>query len=358
MFILFGLFLTPELFARATYLLNAPQVLYDYHYYTILTVLMLLIFVSMFRSLWKPGQPRKFNTAQFASAVVVAALCAGLAYNVKFDALRGLRRDRNFYGVLTIWEMDGERLLLHGQIKHGAQSLSNPKEPSAYFAPDSGIGQLLRVTLACASPCARRIGILGMGVGTLAAYGLPGDTLRFYEINPQVIAYSEARNPYFTYLRDAAAKIEVVEGDGRLALERELAANGPQRFDALVMDAFNGDAVPIHLLTREAFALYLSHLRSDSSVLAVHISNKMLDLAPIMVAQARENRLHLVRVHRFSSNRSQSDWVFFSRDPKALSGLQSRSPLPPPDNAVFWTDDYSNLFRVLRHPTAPSPRKP
>ena len=345
--ILIGLFTTPELFARMTYLLDAPRVLYEYHYYQILGFLFLLLFISLFSSLRKPRRPRRFNTAQFASIVVVTALCVGLAYNIKMETIHGPRRDRNFYGVLTIHEADGVRSLFHGMILHGRQSLSNPKEPSGYFAPGSGIGELLSETLVCAPPCSRRIGIIGMGVGTLAAYGRPGDTVRFYEINPQVIDYSEGSHPYFTYLRDAAAKIEVVEGDGRLALERELATSGPQRFDVLVMDAFSGDAVPVHLLTREAFALYLEHLRGQSSVLAVHITNKMLDLAPIMVAQARENHLYLVRAHRRASNGSESDWVFFSRDPQVLSGLRSKAS-PLPERAVLWTDDYSNLFRVLR----------
>jgi hypothetical protein len=192
-----------------------------------------------------------------------------------------------------------------------------------------------------------------MGVGTLAAYGQAGDTIRFYEINPQVLAYSQGDSPYFTYLRDSAAKTKVVLGDGRLSLERELKLEGPQKFDVLVLDAFNGDSPPVHLLTDEAFSLYLNHLRGPDSVLAFNITNRWLDLAPVLLAHAKRHKMYIIRLWKPQATQldGTSDWVLLSRNLKVLTipaFADHVARMPSAKMALLWTDDYSNLFRVLR----------
>jgi hypothetical protein len=192
-----------------------------------------------------------------------------------------------------------------------------------------------------------------MGVGTIAAYGRAGEVMRYYEINAQVIEYSLGPNAYFTFIRDSAAKVEVVPGDARLSLEHELKEHGPQEYDVLVVDAFNSDSIPVHLLTQEAFQVYLAHLRSADSVLAFHVSNRVLDLRPVLAGLATRNHLAYVRLHKDNSMKIEevSDWVLMARNPDVLRrpAFQGHvAPMPPPGKAVLWTDDYSTLFRVLK----------
>ncbi len=192
-----------------------------------------------------------------------------------------------------------------------------------------------------------------MGVGTLAAYGRPGDTFRFYELNPQVIAYSTGTKPYFTYIRDSWAKVDIVPGDARLSLEREFSETGSQNFDALVIDAFSSDAIPLHLLTQEALEIYLEHLRGPDSVLAFHISNRMLDLSPVLAALGERNHLTTVRLRKRRSTNlgERSDWILLARNPRALAldaFHDHLDTMPSPDPKLVWTDDCSNLFSVLR----------
>src|SRR5262249_43725650 len=221
------------------------------------------------------------------------------------------------------------------------------------YGPHSGIGLFLAAQPPCLPPCSRLYGIVGMGVGTLAAYGDPGTRIRFYEINPQLMDYSLSQSPYFTFLRHSPAKIEIVLGDGRLSLEEELNEHGPQKFDLLVLDAFNSDSIPIHLLTEEAFQLYLRHLRGPDSVLAFNISNKSLDLSPVLLSHARRNNLFIVRLNKPQGPGVDdvSNWILMSASRRSLDlpGFQGHiAALPPPDQALRWTDDYSNLFEVLR----------
>ena len=355
MIILLGLALVPDFLSRYITLAVVPEMMYRAHYYPILTALALVTAVVFFTTRNKPHKARRFNLAQLAAVAVLAALCAALYICVAFDKSREIRRDRNFYSALQIQK--GPELnsleLRHGQISHGFQSRLRPKEPTLYFARTSGIGRLLGAD-GCLQPCPRRIGIIGLGAGTLAAYGRSGDTMRFYELNPQVIAYSEGTDPYFTFLRDSSAKIETVLGDARLSLEREFAEKGPQNFDVLVIDAFSSDAIPAHLLTSEALDVYLKHLRGPNSVLAFHISNKVLDLRYVLAALAAQKQLAVVRLNKRDSDNAaeRSDWVMLARNPQALqlnSFASLIAPMPQPDDRMLWTDDYSNLFRVLLH---------
>jgi hypothetical protein len=252
---------------------------------------------------------------------------------------------RNFFGVKRVFDKDGYRILRHGRIVHGKQSLDPARrsEPTGYFARDTGIGLLL-AGYPRASPL--RVGVVGLGVGTLAAYGQPGDYYRFYEIDPDVMALSGKEALQFTFVRDSRAKVDVVSGDARLALERELGQGGSQRFDVLVLDAFSSDSIPMHLLTRQAFRIYLGHLRGPDSVLAVQITNRFLDLTPVLAGLADDAGLALVQMKN-----AGADWVLLCRRPAMLRlpSLQGQAhPLALDRPPRLWTDDFSNLFQVLK----------
>jgi len=190
-----------------------------------------------------------------------------------------------------------------------------------------------------------RVGAVGLGVGTLATYAEPGHTLRFYEINPHV---ERLANRYFSFLADCVGRVETIIGDARLMLERE----GPQDFHVLVLDAFSGDAVPAHLLTREAFAVYLRHLRAEG-VLAVNITNRHLDLAPVVLGLAAHYRLASKRVYTEPDSaglRYRADWMLLARDERALDAIQAAAPPAEREARAprLWTDHHSDLFGILR----------
>jgi hypothetical protein len=188
--------------------------------------------------------------------------------------------------------------------------------------------------------------VIGLGAGTLAAYGKPGDTFRFYEINPQVIAVA---NGWFTFLKQSPAKSEVVLGDARLSLDSE----PQQQFDVLAVDAFSGDAIPVHLLTKEAFAIYFRHLKPDG-ILAVHTSNTYLNLAPVvkLLAEDADYPTRLIASQEDAPKLiSSADWVLithnqdFLNKPETFAGNEI---INVPPNLRLWTDDYNNLFEILR----------
>jgi spermidine synthase len=281
--------------------------------------------------------------------VTAAAAYEGLKYHE--DALV---TERGFYGVLRVKEYGtpGEpshlRRLVHGTIMHGEQYLHEERRRfiTTYYQETSGIGLAIRSKQE-RGPV--RVGVIGLGTGTLAAYGRPGDVYRFYDIDPRVVDIAQEQ---FTYLSDSAADIEVALGDARLTLERE----PPQEFDVLAVDAFSSDAIPVHLITREALAVYLRHVRPDG-VVAFHVSNRFLDLIPVVARLARENAAHAVLVtddpdDEDDSLRSRTDWVLVSRDPQALR----RQPIvaggardvPERPRLRTWTDDYSNLIQILK----------
>jgi spermidine synthase len=255
---------------------------------------------------------------------------------------------RNFFGVtrVVVLEHGGDHrhlVLYHGSTIHGMQYLSDTSRthPTSYYGPESGAGLVL------SEPGeGRRIGVIGLGAGVLASYGRAGDLLRFYEIDPNMI---EVAGRYFDFMRRSAAVIETVPGDARISLSGE----GSQHFDVLVVDAFSGDAIPMHLLTLEAFQLYLRHLRHDG-VLIVHISNRYLDLAPAVWKIADE--LHLERaLIRAPSNHnmlaSASVYALLARSAERLdsAAIRSRDEGASLDGrrVGLWTDDYSNLLAAL-----------
>jgi spermidine synthase len=196
------------------------------------------------------------------------------------------------------------------------------------------------------------VGVLGLGIGTLAAYGQTGDVFRFYEINPAVVRIAEGLGGTFTYLEDCPGRVEVVLGDARISLEKELERGERQQFDLLVLDTFNSDAIPVHLLTREAFEVYLQHLQPDG-ILALHISNRYLNLRPVAWGLADYFHLaaSLIETGGDGERRSPSSWMLATRNTDFLNRPPITSHSTPRQDAPFgtrlWTDDYSNLFQLL-----------
>ena len=302
----------------------------------------------------------RWATAQHAlrvlaplAALATTLVCAHFLRSYVHNAQkRNVYAARNFYGVLRVVQSapDGDpsavRRLLHGVIIHGEQRM-DPERRSAlmsYYGKTSGLG--LAVTKAQPGP--RRVGVLGLGIGTIAAYGRPGDTYRLYEINPQVL---EAASRYFYYLSGSAARIETVLGDARLVLERE----APQKFDVLAIDAFSGDSIPIHLLTREALAIYLRHIKPDGAVV-FNVTNRYVDVAPVIQQLAKDAGYQALLISDdaeddVSDDLFQSDWVIVSNSPRLLADpdvTQRQTPIKPLPGLRIWTDDFSNLFQILK----------
>ncbi len=286
---------------------------------------------------------------------LVTGMAAGFAYSLAretWDSFAYARLlARNFYGSLVVYDNQMPRpkgpvrVLRNGAIDHGEQFLQaeNRRYATTYYGRNSGVGRALAALM---EQGAVNVGVVGLGAGTLAAYGRPGDRYAFYEINPNVVRIAETQ---FTFLRDCPAAHEIVEGDARLALERE----ATRRFDLLALDAFSGDSIPVHLLTRQAFRLYWRHLKADG-VLAVHVSNKYLALAPIVALAAAEEGKQAEMVS-YGGNEvdeeSSSDWVLVTSRSGFFDAPEMRRAAEAVDGIEglrMWTDDYSGLWRILR----------
>jgi hypothetical protein len=297
-----------------------------------------------------------FNSVLLLSALGISGVRA--YQQIHADLTNDLSIQRNFYGVvrvrslLTYDETRKVYALIHGVTVHGFQMIS-PEErdvPTAYYASTSG------GALALLNHPARghgmRVGVLGLGIGTLAAYGEPGDVFRFYEINPLVIRLAEGEGGYFSFLSDSRASVEVVPGDARLSLESELAAGQAHDYDVLVLDVFSSDSIPVHLLDEEAFALYLQRLRPDG-ILVAHISNRHLDLMPVVWTLAQHFDLHLAFIDDPGDGNitTRSLWSLMARDPSLLANPAIASRATPMEDYAphirMWTDDYSNLLQIL-----------
>jgi hypothetical protein len=323
--------------------LIAPRVFTGIHEFPV------SLFLVAALALWMNRQ--EGATARFLWLTVSAAMLVALVAEV-----RGFRKDavimtRSFYGSLRVVQsIRGGveiRSLYHGIVQHGAQYMEPEKrrEPTMYFGPQSGAGLVLR--FCCEGP--KRVGIIGLGAGTLAAYGKPGDTFQFYEINPQVIDLAKSQ---FTFLSDSKASIGIVTGDARLSLEREMGERETAPlYDVFLADAFSGDAIPVHLLTKEAFTLYLKHLK-PSGILAIHVSNQYLDLAPVVAQLASANGMIARLVHNPRDEAhlyAQNDWVVMTRDAELIPEIAaSAKPIELRPGLRLWTDDYNNLLQVFR----------
>jgi hypothetical protein len=294
-------------------------------------------------------------------AVALMMLSVVLRAQMRAVVARSAVVTRGFFGVLEVDEEfrgDPEHhafLLRHGRIVHGCQFAEAAKRriPTAYYGKGSGVAlALLDHPRRLAGPVALplRIGVAGLGVGTVAAYGRPGDLFRFYEINPDVVRLADGGGP-FTFLRDSPAHVEIVLGDARMSLERER----DQRFDVLIVDAFSSGAIPVHLLTREAFAVYLRHLAVPDGVLAVDVSNRTLDLRPVVRRLARHFGLAAVEVAKKGSPDGPtwgSLWVLLTRNVSLLAAPGIGEPHARWEGASvdfpLWTDDHSSLLPLLK----------
>ncbi len=266
-------------------------------------------------------------------------------------------RVRSYFGVYTVRNTPGPnggvRELDHGTTVHGIQLRGSPERertPTTYYAAGSGVGQAMQAAPALYGPQAR-IGVVGLGTGTLSCYAKPGQHWRFYEIDPAVVRIARDTGQ-FTYLSRCLPKSEIRMGDARIAL----AHDAPDSLDLLALDAFSSDSVPMHLMTREAFATY-GRVLSRNGLLLVHISNRFIDLEPVIAAAAREGGWTAVELkYRPSSllvdRASASDWVALSRDPRAIAALRSGDPewvpLVPRKGFTAWTDDYSTILPLLK----------
>jgi hypothetical protein len=295
---------------------------------------------------WQSGWQQRLLWTAATISMLVLSIWLNIAYQ------RGTTvAVRNFYAALRVkqnFDFHGAvlRTLTNGTIQHGTQVFGTDaqrKTPTSYYALDSGVGLALRY---CCQGQARNIGVIGLGAGTVAAYGQPGDRIRFYEINPAVAPI--ARN-VFTYIRESGAQVTIVEGDARTSLARE----APQNFNVLVVDAFSGDAIPLHLLTSEAIALYRRHL-APGGILAFHISNQHVDLEPAIALLAQSAGMQSVRVSSMANDdRGEfgAYWVLVTDNSAFLAQPQVAAAARPAvlkPGLRLWTDDYSSLLPLLR----------
>jgi hypothetical protein len=267
--------------------------------------------------------------------------------------------ERNFYGVVRVKEVFPDDPIwqgfemVHGITIHGLQFIQPDKrlQPTAYFSEMGGVGMMILNHPKYGH--GMRVGVVGEGIGTLAAYGQPGDVYRFYELDPIVVDLAQGKGGYFSYLKDSKAQVTTVYGDGRISLERELAQNGSDQFDLLAMDAFSSDSVPVHLLTREAFDVYLKHLAPDG-ILVVNISNRNIDLKPVLWQQAKFFNLKMIVIQSEGDGKriftSKFALLAHSADAFQNPAIASKATSMEGYQTTIpqWTDDFSNLFQILQ----------
>ena len=295
---------------------------------------------------WRTGWPLRLLWGAASIMMFVLVIWLHIAYQ------RGtIVSVRNFYGTLRVKENFGYpgaklRTLTNGTIQHGTQIFATDalrKTPTTYYAEDSGIGLALRF---CCQGHPRTIGVIGLGAGTIAAYGRPGDRIRFYEINPAVAPIAQNT---FTYIRESGAQVEIAPGDARGSLARE----APQEFDVLAVDAFSGDAIPLHLLTAQALDLYRRHL-APGGILAFHISNQHVDLEPAIALLAQHAGMQVVRVATQANDNLgefSATWMLVTDNTAFLLQPEvaaASSPALLQPGLRLWTDDYSALLPLLR----------
>ena len=326
----------------------------------LLTVLRGSADVTLSRSPERSEGSAQGLTARARFVFVVFALVTVMLTFLSTFFSGALYSKRNFYGVIRVRQIvpDGSteiaNVMSHGITVHGLQFISNPElsqMPTTYYVRGAGAGLALLNHPKYGHN--QRVGLLGLGVGTLATYAQPGDVYHLYEINPVVTDLAAGNGDYFSFLSDSKADISIVLGDARISLERELAEGHPQNFDVLVLDTFSSDSIPVHLVTKEAFALYLEHLAPDG-IIAAHITNLHLDLQPVFWQLAKYYGLSMVRINYAGDSNGgyASHWILLSRDPALLEipAIQGQAVDLGgySTNVKLWTDDYSNLFQILK----------
>jgi hypothetical protein len=330
--------------------LIAPTIFRGYFEWQLSLLACILLFAELYLS-YNPSRQRRVTPSMKVITTATILVASMVALSIwQTVGSQQLAVKRNFYGVLSVRRQVDQhtgvilRNMVHGRIVHGSQfeAADHELDPTAYYTVSSGVGQLFQSHKVGQS---RNIGIVGLGAGTLATYATAQDQLRFYEINPDVIQFAQ---DYFSFLKSTPAKLNFVLGDARLMLERE----APQQFDILVLDAFSGDAIPVHLLTEEAMRVYDSHLKNDG-VLALHISNLYFDLKPIARGLANSLGYHSrVVVGRDDPTRAAlySTWVLMSRAAESVQQVvvEGTDASIPQGKAVLWTDDRNNLFDAIQ----------
>ena len=328
--------------------------------YVDLPLLFLLALGALLAVTWRSIAQASSRAVTAVAAIVALAAFGGAGwFLLRSDPVEGLvAMDRGFYGVLRVSDEGSnnrrQRKLWHGRIIHGVEAL--PPSPIAgkagsYYAPDSGIALAVSRHPKRARLEPLKIGVVGLGSGTVAALGQPFDHVRFFEIDPLVVEFS---NRYFTYLKNSAAKTQVVLGDARLSLEREMVSEQNRHsYDVLAIDAFSGDAIPVHLITREAFALYSQALRPDG-ILAVHVSNRYLDLKPVVRASASIVGREMLQVEQGSGGPYDAignTWMLVTGNDEFIELAKPFAATELEDTrTVTWTDAFSSLIRVWKSP--------
>jgi hypothetical protein len=336
--------------------LAAPLLFVSYAELPLLILLVLVLFAAtIFRDF---SQRRPAQVPMFLWAMPLAAFCVAtvIVLRATSHSANAVAATRNFYGTLTVIDDDPAkpqplRGMYHGRVLHGAQFLSGALSgrPTTYYAEGSGIDVAIRQHPRRLNGEPLTVGVVGLGAGTIAGWGEPGDRFTFFELNPTVVAFARK---YFTFLARSRAAIETVTGDARLSLEREMAS--PERrhsYDVLAIDAFSGDSIPVHLLTRESFALYRQALKPDG-VLALHVSNLYLDLPAVVRGLSADAGLHAIEIDRpadLDSGAWKSIWMLATTN-DAFIARADRIAQPTPElaRALVWTDSFSSLISVLR----------
>jgi spermidine synthase len=348
--------------------LVAPRVFDGFYELPIGFALACLLFLAACHDDVRGWLRRGAPTWRWALIVPATAVALGYAGMETFQhAPYVMHQERSFFGVLRVENQQSPeykaRALLHGSTQHGVQVIGNETKPTSYYGIHTGIGIALEAEPA--TPV--RIGVIGLGAGTLATYGRAGDHVTFFEIDPAVIRLSRDLG-YFSFLERSAAEVEVVLGDGRISLARERERSAP-RFDYLIIDAYSSDAVPLHLLTREALALYMDSLQPDG-LLAIHTSSRNFDLLPVLTRIAEDAHLYAVSLESVAAPKffsGASSWVMLARDAARVDALASsaeqrrralglegasrpavrRATREQIAEAPLWTDDYSDLYHAL-----------
>jgi len=316
------------------------------------------ICVGIDKKVVRKRQDRRAFATAWSLATVVLVVALGM--QTRTAGVDAIDIGRGFFGVMIVYEtdaqlLDHERNLYHGRIQHGRQLFEDRKQrwPTSYYGVNSGVGITMQrhPKRQSRDPAERglNVGIVGLGVGTISRYGRELDSIRYYEINPQV---EEIAREYFTYLQNTKAETTVVLGDARVSMEREFLESGSNEFDVLVIDAFSGDSIPIHLLTEEAFELYAKHLR-PGGILALHVTNLYVDLKDIVRGAAARLDMDAIWIEDYAENwyEDDNDWILVGNNPEFLHSrkmrsLQTRWTTAQP-RPIRWTDDFSNLFEVL-----------
>ncbi len=340
--------------------LVAPHIFSNYAEYPVaLAGCGALTLVAWYRArAWEPYMNRPHWVIGPMAGMILSIVTSVILLSVGARA-KEVMQWRSFYGVLRLAQEhegeDAQMVLTHGRVIHGGQFLAADRRswPTAYYGPESAIGLAMRYhpRRLNAGDRSLRVGVVGLGAGTIATHGQPGDYIRFYEINSDVIAISDQ---HFTYRADSAATVEVIAGDARVRMEAELARHRPQQLDILAVDAFNSDSIPIHLLTKESAEVYWGHLKPEG-LLLFHISNQTVDLEPVVRGLAQQfgsTALRIFDAGDQSRGVKESVWMIVTKNQAFLSAeeIQRAAASLPVSHSprLLWTDDFASLWQVLK----------